>query len=201
MRSPRRTAAALAVAVVGAASACAVADVAAAAPRPKAAVSCPNADVAPGQASVGSVRAAVLCLMNNERTTRGLGALRAHSGLASVATTYAQQMVQQRFFAHTSPAGSTLGSRVGAIRYGGRLPWSAGENLAWGTGGLATARATVDGWMHSAGHRANVLNRCFTEVGIGIASGVPAPDDGAVPGDTVVADFGVRSKHRCRSRA
>ena len=51
--------------------------------------------------------------------------------------------------------------------------WSVGENLAWGTGVLATPRATVRAWMHSPDHRANLLDRRFADVGIGVAAGAP----------------------------
>jgi hypothetical protein len=51
--------------------------------------------------------------------------------------------------------------------------WTAGENIAWGTGDLATPASIVDGWMHSAGHRANILDPDFGQVGIGIAAGAP----------------------------
>ena len=83
-------------------------------------------------------------------------------------------MVRGRFFDHTSPGGSTMLARIRATSYLRDVAsWSVGENLAWGTGVLATPRATVRAWMHSADHRANLLDRRFADVGIGVAAGAP----------------------------
>jgi uncharacterized protein YkwD len=70
--------------------------------------------------------------------------------------------------------------------------WTVGENLAWGTGTLATPRATVEAWMRSADHRANLLDRGFDDVGIGIATGAPTTLDDGETGGTYVTDFGRR---------
>jgi uncharacterized protein YkwD len=70
--------------------------------------------------------------------------------------------------------------------------WTVGENLAWGTGTLASPRATVDAWMHSADHRENLLDRGFADVGIGIAAGAPEELVADESGGTYVTDFGRR---------
>jgi uncharacterized protein YkwD len=102
-------------------------------------------------------------------------------------------MVRARFFDHTSPGGSTMVSRIKATSYlRDAVRWTVGENLAWGTGAKATPRATVDAWMHSADHRANLLDRSFAEVGIGIAPGAPAELQADEAGGTYVTDFGRR---------
>jgi uncharacterized protein YkwD len=99
-------------------------------------------------------------------------------------------MVRQRFFDHVSPGGSTMAQRIKRTNYlDGRRGWSLGENLAWGSGSLATPAEIVDGWMHSAGHRRNILDAGFREIGIGIALGSPTGGAGA----TYVNDFGSRS--------
>jgi uncharacterized protein YkwD len=55
-----------------------------------------------------------------------------------------------------------------------------GENLAWGSGALATPAAVITGWMTSPPHRANVLDRRFRHLGLGLAAGAPgAPGSGA----------------------
>jgi uncharacterized protein YkwD len=75
-------------------------------------------------------------------------------------------MVRQHFFDHTSPSGSTMVSRIKASAYlHGVVSWRLGENLAWGTGSMATPRATLQAWMQSADHRANLLNRSLADVG------------------------------------
>jgi uncharacterized protein YkwD len=72
--------------------------------------------------------------------------------------------------------------------------WSVGENLAWGTGPLATPRATVRAWMHSPDHRANLLARDFADVGIGVAAGAPIALEPGELGGTYVTDFGRRQR-------
>jgi uncharacterized protein YkwD len=154
---------------------------------------CPSADALPGQASVADAREALLCLMNAQRTARGLGRLKAQPALAVVAGRFARQMVRDRFFDHTSPGGSTMVSRIKGTTYLRHAQrWTVGENLAWGTGTLATPRATVEAWMHSADHRANLLDRNFTDAGIGIATGAPTALDADETGGTYVTDFGRR---------
>jgi hypothetical protein len=97
-------------------------------------------------------------------------------------------MVGENFFAHESPDGSTLESRLTAARYiAPDGDWFVGENLAWGQGNLATARSIAIAWMNSPGHRHNILEPEFTEVGIGIVPGTPGdPSWGA----TYTTDFG-----------
>jgi len=156
---------------------------------------CVSADAMPGQAAVEDLRAATLCLMNAERTARGLGRLQSEPLLGRVAAGYARQMVRGQFFDHTSPAGSTMLARIKATSYLRDVTsWSVGENLAWGTGALATPRAMVRAWMQSAEHRANLLDRHFADVGIGVAAGAPVALEPGELGGTYVTDFGRRLK-------
>jgi uncharacterized protein YkwD len=181
LRSRRSCAAVLALALLAAPAAA------------RAAEPCKDAGALPGQVSQERLRAATLCLMNAERTTRGLARLRQQPALDRIATNYARMMVREGFFDHTSPDGSTMMSRLRSTPYLRDVSsWSAGENLAWGTGSLATPRATVRAWMHSAGHRENLLDPSFRDVGIGVAAGAPealGPDEA---GGTYVTDFGRR---------
>ena len=156
---------------------------------------CASADAMPAQAAVEDLRAATLCLMNAERTARGLGRLQYEPLLSRVAASYARQMVRGQFFDHTSPAGSTMLARIKATSYLRNVTsWSVGENLAWGSGGLATPRAMVRAWMQSAEHRANLLDRHFADVGIGVAAGAPVALEPGELGGTYVTDFGRRLK-------
>ena len=157
---------------------------------------CAYADALPGQAAGEDLRDATLCLMNAERAARGLGRLQAEPLLGRVAGGYARQMVRGRFFDHTSPGGSTMLARIKATSYLRDVAsWSVGENLAWGTGPLATPRATVRAWMHSPDHRANLLDRRFADVGIGVAVGAPIALDAGELGGTYVTDFGRRRRN------
>jgi uncharacterized protein YkwD len=134
--------------------------------------------------------------MNAERAAHGLAPLGTQPELAQAAAGYARAMVHGRFFDHTSPGGSTMLERIRATSYLRHVgAWSVGENLAWGSGSKATPRATVNAWMRSAGHRANLLDASFTDVGVGIARGAPVRLRRGERGATYVTDFGRRG-HR-----
>jgi uncharacterized protein YkwD len=150
---------------------------------------CRGANLTPTRTHAVAVRHATLCLLNRQRAAHGLPRLRAQRSLSHVATKYARQMVAQHFFDHVSPAGTTMATRIKRTNYlKNTRAWSLGENIAWGSGGAATPAQIVNAWMHSAGHRANILNGSFREIGIGIALGAPTGGNGA----TYVNDFGAR---------
>jgi uncharacterized protein YkwD len=154
---------------------------------------CRGAHAVPDAANAATVRHAMLCLLNRERARRGLPRLRQQRSLTSAASTYARLMVAQGFFDHVSPAGSTMAQRIKRTNYlRGVRAWSVGENLAWATGSAAAPAQIVTGWMHSAGHRANILSGSFREIGIGIAAGAPRPGGGE--GGTYAAEFGGRHR-------
>ncbi|MEH3054868.1 MAG: CAP domain-containing protein [Patulibacter minatonensis] len=155
---------------------------------------CANADATPAQVSAQQLSDATLCLLNEERAAAGLVPLKAHRKLEKAAVRFSKAMVKQQFFDHVSPTGSTLTSRVKKTRYTkGARRWSLGENIAWGTGQRATPAAIVDAWMHSPGHKANILTPSFKEIGIGIAAGAPvATAAAASAGATYTTDFGSR---------
>ncbi|HEV7884604.1 MAG TPA: CAP domain-containing protein [Solirubrobacteraceae bacterium] len=159
-----------------------------------AAAPCANADLMPTAANGPQVRGATLCLLNRERTSRGLSRLRHDGQLRKVAQGYSREMVRQRFFDHVGRDGSTLTGRVrGRTTYLRSVAsWSLGENLYWGTGERGTPRESVDGWMHSPGHRHNILNPGFRDIGIGIAIGAPEDVDGE-PAATYTTEFGTRT--------
>jgi uncharacterized protein YkwD len=151
---------------------------------PSALAACANTEVAPGDPAAVD---ATLCLLNKERTSRGLGPLAETASLEKAADRYAADMVARRFFDHVSPGGGTFMDRIKAAGWSPTGSWTAGENIAWGTGELGTPASIVDGWMHSPGHRANILNGAFNQIGIGIADG--APQEGVDDGGTYVTDF------------
>jgi len=156
-----------------------------------AAQSCADTQLVPTAANAPAVRRATLCLLNAQRRTRHLRALTSNSRLRRAAQSYAEQMVQQNFFAHVSPAGSTMVQRIQRTTYlSTAKAWTVGENLAWATGSLATPAQTVDNWMNSPAHRRNVLNREFREIGIGVAIGAPSTDQA---GATYTTEFGHRA--------
>jgi uncharacterized protein YkwD len=160
-------------------------------PKARAASVCTNTDLMPAAGNLPVIRAAVLCLHNKERAQRGLAPLKENAKLRKAAKGHSDNMVAQHFFDHTAPDGSDMVDRILGTGYASGQGWSLGENIAWGTGNLATAREIHDAWMHSPGHKANILRRQFREIGIGIAVGAPV-DAGGLDGATYTADFGVR---------
>ena len=102
-------------------------------------------------------------------------------------------MVDSRFFDHTSPGGTTMLDRIRRTGYtSGARGWSLGENIAWGSGRLATAAQIQRAWMKSPGHRANILQRSFRQIGIGIETGLPVRLSASQSGATYTTDFGYR---------
>lgn len=164
----------LALLLVGAGLAVAAPRGAAAAHRPTQA-DCTNTGVVPeDDASAALARKAILCLVNQERTSRGLRALTPDLRLRRIARAHSRDMVRRRYFDHVSPDGRDTMARLRAGHWRGR---SAGENLAWGSGELGTPADIVDAWMHSPGHRANILRRIFRRAGVGVVVGAPQTVD------------------------
>jgi uncharacterized protein YkwD len=159
--------------------------VAALAAAPGAWAACANEDASP---SDPAAVAATLCLLNVQRAQHGLPAFSESAVLDKAAAAYARRMVADRFFDHVSPDGGTFMDRIKAAGWTPSGSWTAGENIAWGSGSLGTPASIVDSWMHSPGHRANILNGAFGAIGIGIADGAP---QSGIPGDagTYVNDF------------
>ncbi|WP_303007105.1 CAP domain-containing protein [Romboutsia ilealis] len=105
----------------------------------------------------------VLDLVNAERAKRGISALTLDSSLSNVATKKSQDMVDKNYFDHTSP---TYGSPFDMMKQFGISYRTAGENIAKGQ---KTPQEVVAAWMNSEGHRKNILNPNFTNLGVGIA--------------------------------
>ena len=105
----------------------------------------------------------VLNIVNKERTSRGLSALKFNAEVSKVATLKSQDMIDKGYFDHTSP---TYGSPFDMMKKFGITYKSAGENIAMGQ---KTPQEVMTAWMNSEGHRKNILNSSFTEIGIGIA--------------------------------
>jgi uncharacterized YkwD family protein len=118
---------------------------------------------APSQstASIGKVAQQVIDLTNQQRKQNGLPALKADTQLSGVANKKANDMEQNHYFSHTSP---TYGSPFDMMRDFGVSYKSAGENIAEGQ---QTAQDVVNAWMNSEGHRKNILNPDFTNIGVG----------------------------------
>jgi uncharacterized protein YkwD len=107
----------------------------------------------------------ILNLVNQERAKVGADPLKINEQLDVAADLHTLDQASMNNMSHTGSNGSNLGDR---IKDAGYLFSSAGENVAYGYGDAATV---VTGWMNSEGHRQNILNPGYTEIGIGYAQG------------------------------
>ena len=105
----------------------------------------------------------VIRLVNVERSKRGLSELPFNTQLCNVATLKSQDMINNNYFSHTSP---TYGSPFDMIKQFNISYKTAGENIAKGQ---KTPQEVVNAWMNSKGHRENILNSNFTDIGVGVA--------------------------------
>ncbi|MBQ1241645.1 MAG: SafA/ExsA family spore coat assembly protein [Oscillospiraceae bacterium] len=116
--------------------------------------------------SVRTYEQEVVRLVNAERAKAGLPALTEDWQLSRVARYKSQDMRDKGYFSHQSP---TYGSPYDMMRAFGISYRAAGENIAMGQ---RTPTAVVNAWMNSSGHRANILSKSFTKIGVGyVASG------------------------------
>jgi uncharacterized protein YkwD len=158
----------------------------AAVPASAHAAGCANQNANPNDISAQEASDATLCLLNKERRSRGIRPLRDNARLDLASQRHANDMAARNYFAH--------GDFVGRIRSAHYLKnargYTVGENIAWGSWDYASPAAIVNGWMHSPGHKANILNSRFHEIGLGVARGAPAR--GKDRAGTYVTDFGTR---------
>ncbi|MGW5046606.1 CAP domain-containing protein [Streptomyces griseoluteus] len=118
--------------------------------------------------------ARIVELVNAERAKAGCSPVALNSTLTKAAQDHSADMAAHNTMSHTGSDGSDPGSRITAAGY----RWSAyGENVAYG---YSTPEQVMAGWMNSPGHRENILNCSFKEIGVGLAQ----------PGSYWTQDFG-----------
>ncbi|MEU1683811.1 CAP domain-containing protein [Micromonospora sp. NPDC005707] len=105
----------------------------------------------------------VVDLVNQERAKAGCKALTVDDKLTLAAQRHSQDQADHKKMSHDGSDGSDVGDRLDRVGYAWR---SYGENVAWNQ---QSAAAVMDAWMNSPGHRANILNCSFTEIGVGVA--------------------------------
>ncbi|MBR0235930.1 MAG: LysM peptidoglycan-binding domain-containing protein [Clostridia bacterium] len=110
---------------------------------------------------VSSFEEEVCRLVNDIRRKNGLTELKISADLCRVARIKSKDMHDAGYFSHISPS---YGSPFDMMRNYGIQYKTAGENIARG---YSTPKAVVDGWMNSKGHRENILNKTYTEIGVG----------------------------------
>lgn len=119
---------------------------------------------APANGNVSEDAAEVVRLANIERKEAGCAALSIDDKLMTAAQRHSQDQADNRKMSHDGSNGSSPGDRIDDVGYQWR---TYGENVAWNQQSPA---AVMKAWMNSSGHRANILNCSFTEIGIGIAT-------------------------------
>jgi len=115
----------------------------------------------------------LLALVNHVRATHNLPKLTIATCLERASRSHSREMVRRDYFSHNSYNGETFSHRL--IRFGfstsGCRSWTAGEDIAYGYGTGGTAKAVFRAWMHSAPHRAVILDKRLRRVGVGRAKG------------------------------
>jgi uncharacterized protein YkwD len=155
---------------------------------------CANGDLVPTSANIGLVRAATICLVNQQRAAAGLRPLREDGPLDAAAQSHSDDMVASDYFDHVAPSGTDFLSRIVAAGFATVANvLDAGENIAAASGALATPAATVASWMASPPHRANILDPTFKQTGLGVTPAVPAALGIGDSGATYTQTFGTAS--------
>lgn len=128
----------------------------------------------------------ILDLHNDVREKEGLEPLCVHPALTKSARAHSKEMIDKDYFRHESYDGESNGARLKRFGY----DWYAsGENIARGSGYLSKPENRFEAWMRSQGHRKNILDKNFREVGVGAVTG----DFKGVGGTTIyTVDFGTR---------
>lgn len=131
--------------------------------------------------------------LNALRAAAALRPLRASEALIAAAEAHSLDMVERGYFGHRSSDGASFDERI--LRFyppRGRPVWAVGENLLWSAPRVAARRA-LRVWLASPGHRANLFDPRWREVGIGAVRALGAPGVyGGRPVVVLTVDFGVR---------
>jgi len=147
----------------------------------------------PTTTNLAEVREATLCLVNDQRLLHRLPPLKDVAKLDAAAEGHTASMIEGGYFSHYGPGGDTPADRMRASGYiySSRIGYAVGENIAWGTLGLATPKAIVQAWMASPEHRENILDPRYRNSGIGVLPAAPGARGAGQAGATYTQDFGV----------
>ena len=108
---------------------------------------------------------------NNIRRDHNLPTFCVHPDLQRAARAHSKSMIRHDYFSHNSRNGNSFEQRLRKFGYNTRRHYPVGENIHGGGGSYGTPSGAMRSWMNSSGHRANILNRRFREVGIGAVRG------------------------------
>jgi uncharacterized protein YkwD len=154
---------------------------------------CRDTSLLPTAHNVRRVTAATLCLIERERAAHHVRALRSNSFLQRIAAGQANDMVVGDYFGDDTPTGGTPWQRIVTSHYAsGARSLQAAQNIGWGTKGLSTPAAMVEGWMLSPPHREIMLTGGYRDIGVGVAPAPPPSLGDGTPGATYTVEFAAR---------
>jgi len=128
----------------------------------------------------------IFALHNRQRREHNLKTFCVHPQLLEAARAHSKDMIQRDYFSHDTKDGETFDERMKKFGYTSL----AGENIAYGSGSYGTPGSIMRAWMKSDGHRHNILNSKYREIGIGTHTGEFKGLDGVT---MYTVDFGVGS--------
>lgn len=153
---------------------------------------CAGAADLPTAAGLQAASAAVVCLVNAQRTKRSIPALRVSRRLARAALAHSADMVRRGYFSHVSPDGGTPRLRVKRAGYIRKVKdGKINETLATGVGERGTAAELVARLLSDGPHRRILLSREYRDLGVGfvLGSAIAEPPDAST---TLTINFGRR---------
>jgi uncharacterized protein YkwD len=158
------------------------------------ALACKDTSLQPTHANLARVTTATLCLIEQERLAYRVEQLHSNSSLRRIGSKQASEMVIGDYFGDDSLSGWTPIQRIEASAYATRArSLSAGQNIGWGDGALATPAAMVHAWMLSPPHREIMLSGGYRDIGVGIAPAAPQRSTDGLPGATYAVEFASRN--------
>ncbi len=115
------------------------------------------------RSAANSLPGEVVRLVNAERARAGCDAVETDPRLAEAAQRHSDDMARRGYFSHDSPEGESFDRRIREAGY----PRPGAENIAMGQ---SSAKAVMDAWMDSPGHRRNILNCDLSAIGVGVTT-------------------------------
>jgi uncharacterized protein YkwD len=136
---------------------------------PYAALLAPSGTCGPADEQLGldrqTAQLTMLCLTNYARSQSGLSPLSLNGTLTAAGNAKLEADIGCGVFSH-EPCGEPFDT-VFSVYTHGASAFQIGENIAWGTGTFGTPRSIMSAWLHSTGHRENILTADFKELGVG----------------------------------
>ena len=138
----------------------------------------------------------LLEMHNEAREQRDLESLCPQPILTKAARSHSKDMIENDYFAHSTPGGESLGERLKRFGYvpekdSGYASWRVGGNIAWFSNDDVEPSKVFEGWMNSSGHRHNILQEDFRQIGVGTHTGKYGGHESSI---MITANFGVRRR-------